>query len=69
MADDHDDDSMFRPVFLGWSRAEWQAAALVLAVAAIWGGGYALFGFAGLIVPALVIVLVAFVMLVWISRG
>lgn len=69
MADDHDDDSATRPVLFGWSRGEWQAAGLALAVAAIWGGGYALFGFAGLIVPALLMVLVAFVMLVLISRG
>lgn len=69
MADDHDHDSASRPVLFGWSRAEWQAAGIVLAIAVIWGGGYAVFGFAGLIVPALLIVLVAFIMLVWISRG
>lgn len=69
MADDQDDDRTSHPVLFGWNRAEWQAAGLVLAVAVIWGGGYALFGFAGLIVPALLIVLAAFVMLVWISRG
>ncbi len=69
MADDHDDDSAARPVLFGWSRAEWQAVGLVLAVAVIWGGGYALFGFVGLIVPALLMVLAAFVLLVLISRG
>lgn len=69
MADDHDDDAASGPVLFGWSRAELQAAGLVLAIAALWGGGYALFGFVGLIVPALLMVLVAFIMLVLISRG
>jgi hypothetical protein len=69
MADDHDDDSATRPGLFGWSRGEWQAAGLVAAVAAVWGGGYALFGFAGLIVPALLFVVAAFVLLVLISRG
>jgi hypothetical protein len=69
MADDQDDHHTSEPGLFGWTKGEWQAAGLVVAVAAIWGGGYALFGFAGLIVPALVMVLLAFVMLVWISRG
>lgn len=68
MADDHDDPAT-KPVLFGWTRGEWQAAGIVLAIAAIWGGGYALFGFVGLIVPALLMVAVAFVMLVLISRG
>lgn len=69
MADDHNDTPEDAPVLFGWTRREWVAVALVLGVIVAWAGSFALFGFAGLIVPALVLVAVAFVMLVWISRG
>lgn len=69
MPDDHDNDPAKKPVLFGWTLGEWQAAGLVLAVLAIWGGGFALFGAAGLIVPALSLVAAAFVLLVLISRG
>lgn len=69
MADDHHDAPENKPVLFGWSRREWLAAALGLGVIAVWGGSFALFGFPGLIVPALLLVAAAFVMIVWISRG
>ncbi len=69
MADDHEDTPGDTPILFGWSRRELLAIALVLGVAVVWGGSFALFGFPGLIVPALLLVAVAFVMLVWISRG
>jgi hypothetical protein len=69
MADDHENTPENAPILFGWSRREWLAIALVLGVVVVWGGGYALFGFPGLIVPALLLVAVAFVMLVWISFG
>lgn len=69
MADDHNDPHGDTPVLFGWSRREWLAAAIVLGVAVVWGGSFALFGFPGLIIPALLLVAAAFVMIVWISRG
>ena len=44
-------------------------AALAIGASAVWGGAFALFGFAGLILPALLLVLGAFAALVLISRG
>lgn len=69
MADDHHDTPENKPILFGWTRREWMAAALVLGVAVVWGGSFALFGFPGLIVPALLLVAAAFVMIVWISFG
>lgn len=69
MADDLHDTPENNPVLFGWSRREWMAIGIVLAVAVVWGGSYALFGFPGLIIPALLLVAFAFVMIVWISFG
>lgn len=44
-------------------------AAIAIGTPVIWGGAFALFGFAGLILPGLVLVLGAFAALVLISRG
>jgi hypothetical protein len=56
-------------IFLGWNAEELRALAIALAVLAVWIGGFALVGFAGLILPALLLVLGAFVAIILISRG
>ena len=56
-------------IFLGWNAEELKALAIALAVLAVWIGGFALVGFAGLILPALLLVLGAFVAIILISRG
>lgn len=67
--DDRHDISDDKPVLFGWTRREGRALGLVAAVAGVWGGSYALFGFAGLIVPALLMVAAAFALLLLITRG
>ena len=56
-------------VFLGWNSEELQALAIALAVLAVWIAGFAVIGFAGLIIPARLLVLGSFVCIVLISRG
>ncbi len=56
-------------VFLGWNAEELKALGIALAVLVVWIGGFALIGFAGLIIPALLLVLGSFVAIILISRG
>lgn len=52
-----------------WTGAEFQALLIALLALITWGGSFALFGFAGLITPALALVALVATLLVWISRG
>ena len=45
------------------------ALAIALAAVVVWGASILLFGFGGLIVPALLLVLLTFVVIITISRG
>jgi fatty acid desaturase len=65
---DHEDPSDV-PVLFGWNRSELLALALALGALVLWGLSIVVFGFAGLIVPGLILVLGAFVALIFISRG
>ena len=68
LSDAHHHDEL-PAVFLGWNAEELKALAIALAVLAVWIGGFALIGFAGLIIPALLLVLGSFVAIILISRG
>ncbi|MEV8466430.1 hypothetical protein AB0T83_06495 [Fluviibacterium sp. DFM31] len=52
-----------------WTGTEFRTLLLAVLALATWGGAIALFGFAGLIVPALALVGVMALVLVMISRG
>lgn len=52
-----------------WTAAELKALLGAVLAVVLWGGAWAVFGFAGLIIPALFLVLLVSVMLVWVSRG
>ncbi|MCA8880856.1 MAG: hypothetical protein KDA73_13080 [Rhodobacteraceae bacterium] len=64
--DTHDGD---HAVTKGWNREEMIALAIALAAVVVWGASILLFGFGGLIVPALLLVLLTFVVIITISRG
>lgn len=52
-----------------WTGAEFKALLIALLALIVWGGSFALFGFAGLITPALVLVATVGTLLVLVSRG
>lgn len=54
---------------LAWKAEEFTALAIALAVLTVWIASTVVFGFAGLILPALALVAASFVALVVISRG
>lgn len=56
-------------VVFGWNINELKALGIALALLVVWIGAAALFGFAGLITVALLMVLTSFVLIVTISRG
>lgn len=56
-------------VVFGWNINELKALGIALALLVVWIGAAALFGFAGLITVALLLVLTSFVLIVTISRG
>ncbi|MCA8884049.1 MAG: hypothetical protein KDA50_09950 [Rhodobacteraceae bacterium] len=57
------------PQSRGWTATELKALLGAILAVVLWGGAWALLGFAGLIIPALALVFLVFVMLIWISRG
>ena len=69
MSTDTHDDPSEQPILFGWNRAELITLLIGVAIILIWAVSYTLFGFAGLIVPALFYVFVMFVALVLISLG
>ena len=66
--DNHDSDhSIHRP--FSWSGDELKGLAIGVGALVVWALAIMLFGFAGVIVPALLLVVVVFVLLVIVSRG
>ena len=69
LSDDAHHHDELPAIFLGWNAEELKALGIALAVLVVWIGGFALIGFAGLIIPALLLVLGSFVAIILISRG
>jgi len=68
-AHEHAHDHHLPAIAFGWNIQELKALGLALAVLLVWIGSVAVFGFPGLIVPALFLVLATFVVLIVISQG
>ena len=67
-ADAHEDQAQ-QPILFGWNREELITLLIGVGLLAVLGIGYALFGFAGLIIPSLLMVFAMFVAIVLISLG
>ncbi|QIE42405.1 hypothetical protein [Meridianimarinicoccus aquatilis] len=69
MTDPKTTDEAETSVLFGWNKSELLTLGIAVAILAVWGGSFALFGFSALITVGLLLVFASFAALIMISRG